>query len=56
MIESIAKLIASKMNDDQKRQMIQSFYDRHKSDPNIENLVLQMKNALGYTMDDVPKK
>jgi len=54
--EAIAKKIASMMSEDQKRQTIQAFYDTHKQDPNIDKLLQDMKNVLGYTKDDVPKR
>jgi hypothetical protein len=56
MNDRIAQLIAGRMNDDQKRQMIQAFYDGHKQDENIDRLVDDMKRALQYTGNDVPKK
>lgn len=54
--EKLAEMIAGQMNDDQKRQVIQAFYDTHKQDKNIEDLIVQMKRAIGYTKDDVPKR
>jgi hypothetical protein len=54
--DKIAQLIAGKLNDDQKRQMIQAFYDSHKHDINIDKLIQDMKNALNYEKDDVPKR
>jgi len=55
MKDKIARMIASKMNDDQKRQMIQAFYEKNKLRPDVDKLVKDMKKALNYKKDDVPE-
>lgn len=55
MKEKMAKMIVDKLNDDQKRQMIQAFYDKHKNRPDVDKLVEDMKKTLNYKKDDVPK-
>jgi len=56
MKDVLAKMIASRMTEEQKRQMIQAFYDTHKQDKNIEELIVGIKNSLNYHKDDVPKR
>lgn len=55
MKEKIARMIASKLNDEQKREMIQKFYDKNKHRPDVDKLVEDMKKALNYKKDDTPK-
>lgn len=52
----IAKKIAGLMNDTAKRQAIQMFYDKNKDKPDIEKLLKDMKEYLGYEGKDVPKR
>ena len=56
MKDKLAQIIAGKLSIEQKRQVIQAFYDTHKQDPNIDDLVQDMKKALNYFENDVPKK
>jgi len=56
MKEKIAQMIIDRMNDDQKRDMIQKFYDRNKDNPQIDEMVQSMKSKLGYDGKDVPKR
>jgi len=55
MKEKMANIIASKLNDEQKREMIQAFYDKNKNRPDVDVLVENMKKTLNYKKDDVPK-
>ena len=55
MKDKIARMIASKLNDDQKREMIQAFYEKNKLRPDVDKLVKDMKKALNYKKDDVPE-
>lgn len=54
MKKNIARMIADKMTDEQKRQMIQAFYDKNKMRPDVDKLVKDMKIALNYKGKDVP--
>lgn len=54
MKDKLAKFIAGKLDDDQKREMIQKFYEKNKLRPDIDKLVKDMKKALNYKKDDVP--
>ena len=52
----MASKIASIMNDDMKRKMIQGFYDRHKNDVDFEHTLKEMRVLLNYFEEDVPVK
>jgi len=55
MKKALAKLIADKLDDKQKKQMIQAFYDKNKHRPDVDSLVENIKIALNYDKDDVPE-
>ena len=56
MKEKMAKMIAQQMSDDQKKDMIQALYDKYKDRPDVDTIVQQMKDQLGYKKDDIPKR
>jgi len=56
MKEKLAKMITDRLSDDQKREMIQALYDKHKDRADIDDLVKGMKKQLGYKKNDVPKR
>ena len=54
--KQIANLIAKRLTEKQKRQMIQVFYEKHKHNPEVDSLIEAMKKQLGYDKDDVPRR
>lgn len=54
--ETLAKMVAGKLTDEQKREMLQKFYEMHKDEENIETLIIMMKGTLNYQGDDAPKR
>jgi len=52
MKKILADLIIKKLNDKQKRDMIQKFYEKNKNRPDVDKLVDDMKKMLNYDKDD----
>lgn len=50
--EMVAGIFSKNLKDEDKRELIRKFYERHQEKPNVEYLVHEMKRALGYEGDD----
>lgn len=44
------------MSEQQKKDSIQAFYEKHKDSPDLEKNLKALKEMLNYTKDDVPKR
>lgn len=48
MKETLAKIIAGKMNNKQKKELLDRFYEKNKDNPQISELMASMKKTLNY--------
>ena len=54
--KKFASEIGKFMSDEQKRNVISELYNRHKDREDIEEMLKQMKQMLGYIGEDVPRR